>query len=110
MAVVTNEYLSGLAPIYQSILKTLGTFDKTRKAGYGLAYGTLFEVLRNEPYSPGEIMDACRMMEQGGAVKIKNGGFVCPTDLGEDIIAALLGGRRAPSAGPVPPFSPPPST
>ena len=106
MASVTTEYLNGLGNIYRDILSAFPRLEPTRKSGYGLAYGTLFEYLRSN-YSPDEIKEACSQMERGGAVSIKNRMFVHPTELGEEIIAALTGTKAAQPH--VPPFSPPPS-
>lgn len=105
MAVVTEEYLQRLPDIYRDILAAFPQLEPTRKAGYGLAYQTLYESLRDR-YSMGDIVDACQQMESGGAVELKQQIFVHPTALGEEIIAGLTG-KKAPSA-PLPAFPTPP--
>ncbi len=112
MGAVTQKYLDSLPTIYRDILALFPEVEPARRAGWGLAYQTLFERLR-EPscgehvrgcveadrkgvLSYQDIVDACRNMEEGGAVKIEQGMFVCPTEVGEELIA-LLTGKRAPS-------------
>lgn len=106
MATVTPEYVQGLPSIYQEILRAYPRLEPGRRAGYGLMLQTLYEELRGE-FSPEEIKHACEQMADGAAVTIQQGGFVRPTNLGEDIIAALTGHRSAPERA-VPPFPPPP--
>jgi hypothetical protein len=104
MGVVTQEYLRTLPPIYRDILTAFPKLEPSRKAGYALAYQTLYEELRDR-YSFDEIVAACEAMAQGGAVEIKQRIFVHPTDVGEDIIAGLTG-KKSPESR-VPPFPPP---
>ncbi len=107
MTVVTKEYVEGLPQIYRDILAAFPEIEPARKAGEGLAFQTLFGRLRDAAYgedlrsyveadrkrswSIGEIIQACQNMEKGGAVQIKQRIFVCPTPLGEEIIALLTG-------------------
>jgi hypothetical protein len=102
---VTQEYVEKLPPIYRDILGAFPEFDARRKIGYGLSYQSLYSAL-NGKYKLGEIVLACQEMEKGGAVEIKNEIFVHPTALGEELIAAITGGK-APQVA-VPPFTPPP--
>jgi hypothetical protein len=104
MPAVTQDYINSLDPIYRDILAAFPRLEPGRKAGYGLAYGTLFEGLQSR-YSLGLIAEACQEMEKGGAVTIKNGFFVHPTALGEEIIAATTGVKPAEES--IRPFSPP---
>ena len=103
MATISQEYLDSLAPIYGDVMRVFPAMEPSRKLGYGLAVQTIYEYLR-DAHSFGEISEACRQLEKGGAVTIKNNVFVHPTDLGEDIIAALVGRHAATIA--IPPFSP----
>jgi len=96
MAAVSEQYLQSLPDIYRDILAAFPELEPTRKAGYGLAYQTLYEALRSR-YSMGDIVQACQQMEAGGAVEIKHQIFVHPTDQGEQIIEGLTG-KKAPSS------------
>lgn len=101
---VTDEYVKNLEPIYRDILAAFPRFDSTRKVGHGLSYQSLYSAL-NGKYDLGEIQLACERMAEGGAMAIRNEIFVHPTDLGEEMIAALTGERA--SMPTVPPFNPP---
>ena len=63
---VSEEYVKSLPEIYRDILAAFPQFDRTRKAGYGLSYQSLYSAL-NGKYSPGEIQLACESMAKGGA-------------------------------------------
>jgi hypothetical protein len=101
---ITKEYVRELPKIYQDILLKFPELEPGRKAGYGLAYQTLSAAL-SKYYSFGEIVKACENMATGGAVEIKNRIFVHPTDIGEEIIAEMVG-HKAPEQH-VPDFVPP---
>ena len=101
---VTQKYVKSLAPIYRDILRAFPRFDSTRRAGYGLAFQSLYSALERK-YSLGQIKLACEEMAKGRAVEIKNEIFVCPTPLGEELIAALTGHQA--SVETVPRFNPP---
>jgi len=101
---VTSEYLESLEPIYRDILAAFPRFDSTRKAGYGLSYQSLYSALDGK-YGLGEIRLACERMAEGGAMEIRNDIFAHPTDLGEELIAALAARSAPPPI--VPPFKPP---
>ena len=101
---VTQEYIAGLAPIYCDILSAFPRLEPGRKEGYGLAYQTLSAELRDQ-YSFDEIKTACEKMAAADVVVIRLGIFVCPTPLGEEIIAEIVG-RKAPAQH-VPDFVPP---
>lgn len=105
---ITPEYVEKLPPIYRDILAAFPAMEPTRKAGYGLAYQTLYERLRPHGHSLGEIILACKQMAEGGAVQIKNNIFVHPTPMGEEIIAALTG-KEAAAPLTVPEFPVPPN-
>jgi hypothetical protein len=101
---VSNDYVASLAPIYRDILAAFPRFDPMRKVGYGLSYQSLYSALEGK-YNLGEIQLACEEMAKGKAVEIKSDIFVNPTPLGEELIAAITGGR-VPQVQ-VPPFKPP---
>jgi len=105
MATVNEQYLKELPDIYREILSAFPRLEPTRKAGYGLAYQTLYESLR-ERCSLGDIIQACQQMQQGGAVEIKQRIFVHPTEMGEQIIEGLTG--KKPRESTVPAFPTPP--
>jgi hypothetical protein len=107
MAVVTQQYVDSLPPIYRDILAAFPEIAPARKVGEGLTFQTLFARLREAArprtqrdtrrtaWSYREIVEACRNMERAGAVKIEQTMFVCPTEVGEQIIAALTGKQAA---------------
>ena len=101
---ITDEYIKTLPDIYRDILAAFPQFDRTRKAGYGLSYQSLYSAL-NGKYNLGDIRVACEKMAEGGAMEIKNENFAHPTPLGEDLIAAVTG-VTVPQVA-VPPFNPP---
>ena len=104
MSRVSQDYVTSLPDIYREVLSAFPALEPSRKAGYGLAYQTLYEHLQDR-HTLGEIIEACRQMQEGAAVEIKNKLFVHPTSLGEEIIAELTGKRaREPH---VPPFPKP---
>lgn len=95
MSTISEEYLRGLPEIYREILSAFPKLEPDRKAGYGLAFQTLYEGLEGRiPIE--QIVQACQKMEHGGAVELRQGIFVYPTATGEDIIAGLTG-ERAPA-------------
>jgi hypothetical protein len=102
---VTQEYVAELPQIYREILSAFPSLEPQRKKGYALALQTLSSELRRH-YSYGEIKAACEQLAQGGAVEIRNEIFVCPTDLGEELIEGLTG-KKAPPIPKVPEFVPP---
>lgn len=99
---VTDVYVKSLPDIYRDILKVFPDFVPDRRAGYALAFQSLYAYLR-EKWTLAQIISACERMEKAGAVEIKNKIFVQPTEFGEDIIAALIG-KHAPVADSVPEF------
>jgi len=101
---VTQEYIAELAPIYRDILSSFPRLEPGRKEGYGLAYQTLIADLRDR-YSFDEIKTACEKMAAANVVLVTLGIFVCPTPLGEEIIAEIVG-HKAPVQH-VPDFVPP---
>lgn len=102
MAVITQDYLSTLAPIYRDVLAAFPRFDPTRQYGEGLAFQSLHSVL-DEQYTLGEVRAACLELERGGAVEVRNKIFAHPTEIGEQIIEAITGKRPVS----LPPFMPP---
>ena len=102
---IPDKYVKSLPDIYRDILAAFPRFNATRKVGYGLAYQSLYSALDGK-YLLGQIMQACQNMAEENVMEIKNEIFVCPTDLGEELIAAITGGT-VPPALKVPPFKPP---
>ena len=99
---VTADYVQSLLAIYRDILAAFPQFSPTRKAGYGLSYPSLYSAL-NGKYNLGEIKLACEQMAHAGVMEIKHEIFATPTSTGEELIAAVTAGDRAPEAG-VPAF------
>jgi hypothetical protein len=107
MAHVTDDYVNSLPAIYRDILAVFPDFEPTRKVGYGLALQSIFA--RLEPkYTFAQIKSASEQMQSGGAVEIKNRIFVCPTEVGEEIIAAITG-RKAEASDQIANFPRPPA-
>ena len=104
MSTVTQEYVDSLPEIYRDILAAFPQLEPYRNAGDGLAYQTLYEGLQRK-HSLGAIIQACEQMAKGNAVVMRAGIFVCPTEVGEEIIAALTG--KKPSERRVPDFPTP---
>jgi hypothetical protein len=102
---VTADYVKNLPAIYRDILAAFPKFDATRKSGYGLAFQSLYSAL-NGKYTLGEIKLACEQMAQAGVMEIQHTIFAHPTETGEELIAAVVGGGPAPKFG-VPPFPTP---
>ena len=92
-----TAYAKNLPPIYQDILAAFPEIEPGRKAGYGLAFQTLAIHFTNtrRPYGLGEVQEACKQLAENGFFDIKNGIFAHPTDLGEQLIAAVAGTPRA---------------
>lgn len=86
-----KQYLEAIPEIYRDVLAAFPRIDPSRKKGYGLAVSTIYANMENEqkPYSIGEIREASQNMAASGVVEIQNQIFVCPTDLGEELIASL---------------------
>lgn len=95
------EYSKRLPEIYRDILAAFPEVEPGRKAGYGLAFQTLAAhfVNRSKPWSFGDVEEACRQLAEQGFVDIRNGFFAHPTDLGEQLIAAVTGLTPAPVRG-----------
>src|SRR5438132_629825 len=91
---LTEEYVKGLPEIYRDILAAFPRFSPKRKAGYGLSYQSLYSALDGK-YTLAEIELASQELAKGGAVEIRNEIFVHPTKLGEELIAAIIGGEAA---------------
>ena len=96
-----SEYAKRLPAIYRDIMAAFPEIEPGRKAGFGLAFQTLAMHFANnrKGYSFGEVQDACRRLEDSGFVEIKNEIFAHPTDLGEQLIAAVTNRPRASSPG-----------
>ena len=94
-------YAKDLPSIYRDILTAFPEIEPGRKAGYSLAFQTLAVHFANtrRAYSLGEVQEACEQLAESGFFEIKNGIFAHPTDLGEQLIAAVSGAPRAPRSG-----------
>ena len=92
------EYAKRLPPIYRDIMAAFPEIEPGRKSGYGLAFQTLAMHFANsrKGYGLGEVQDACMRLAESGFIEIKNGIFAHPTDLGEQLIAAVTNRPRAP--------------
>jgi hypothetical protein len=97
-----REYASRLPDIYRDILAAFPEVEPRRKKGYGLAFQTLAAHFANRRIEHGldEVLEACRQLAEMGFIEIRNEIFAHPTDLGEELIAAITGKRAA--AGNVP--------
>ncbi len=96
-----SAYAKGLPPIYRDILAAFPAIEPGRRAGYGIAFQTLAMHFANsgEGYGFGEVQDACEQLADNGFIKIKNGIFAHPTDLGEQLISAVTAKPRASNSG-----------
>ncbi len=103
-----KDYLETIPDIYRDVLAAFPRIVPSRKKGYGLAVSTIYANMENEqkPYSIGEIREACQNMAASGVVEIQNQIFVCPTELGEELIPSLT--NRPIPAKSVPDFPSPP--
>ena len=92
-----TAYAKNLPKIYRDIMAAFPEIEPGRKAGYGLAFQTLAIHFANTEigHGLGEVQEACKQLAARGFVEIKNGIFVHPTDLGEQLIAVVTGGPRA---------------
>lgn len=90
-------YAKNLPPIYRDVLEAFPAIEPGRKAGYGLAFQTLAMHFTNtnREYSLGDVQLACEQLAEEGFIEIKNEIFAHPTDLGEQLIAAVTGKQRA---------------
>ena len=93
-------YAKKLPPIYRDIMAAFPAIEPGRKAGYGLAFQTLTMHFTNigKEYSFGEVQDACMRLADSGFIEVRNGIFAHPTDLGEQLIAAVTERPRASSS------------
>lgn len=102
---ISPEYLKKMPKLYKDVLGAFPQADPVRAIGDALPYQSIYSVLEGK-YSPREIKLACDQLAQGRAVEIQNTIFIHPTELGEQLIAAVSGvqaGERT-----IPTFSPPP--
>jgi hypothetical protein len=90
-------YSVALPPIYRDILAAFPEVEPGRKAGYGLAFQTLAMHFANTGRAHGfdEVQEACLHLAENGIIEIRNRIFAHPTDLGEQLIAAVSGRPRA---------------
>jgi hypothetical protein len=86
-----KEYAENLPRIYHDIMTAFPEIDPGRKAGYGLAFQTLAAHFTNNRrgYGLGEVVEACTHLANSGFLEVKNLIFAHPTDLGEQLIAAV---------------------
>lgn len=105
-----SQYAAQLPGIYREILAAFPRMEPGRRAGYGLAFGTLaadFEE-RRLPFTLGEIIAASEQLQSNGLVEVKHQIFVHPTARGERLIHAITG-HESPETT-VPPLPPPPAS
>ena len=95
-----REYARRLPPIYRDILAAFPEIEPGRKAGYGLAFQTLAARFANNRrgYEFEEVREACLRLADSGFFEIRDGIFAHPTDLGEQLIAAVTDKPVAPRA------------
>jgi hypothetical protein len=105
MVSLPDSYVQTLPDIYRDILQSFPKIEPSRRRGYGLAIQTIHAAL-HDAYELGEIREACAEMARKKAVEIRNGIFVHPTELGEELVAKLSGQVVAPVQ--VPAFPDPP--
>jgi hypothetical protein len=109
MAMVTDEYVKSLEPIYREVLRAFGMFNPNARPEWGIAPQSLYSVLNEKGYAVGEIREACQQMVEGKALTVEKGIFYKPTPVGQEMINRLqLLEKPAPAK--VPPFSPPPAS
>lgn len=94
-------YAQQLPSIYRDVLAAFPEIEPRRKAGYGLAFQTLAMHFVNtrRRWLLGDVQEACRQLTEHGFLEIKNGIFAHPTNLGEQLIAAVTGGPPASNEG-----------
>ena len=87
------SYAKQLPPIYRDIMAAFPKIEPGRKSGYGLAFQTLAIHFANtgRPWLLGDVQEACKQLAERGFIEIKNGIFAHPTNLGEQLIAAVTG-------------------
>lgn len=92
------EYAKTLPSIYHDIMAAYPEVEPGRKAGYGLAFQTLVMHFINtrRGWALAEVQEACKQLADTGFLEIKNGIFAHPTDIGEQLIAAVTGKPTAP--------------
>jgi hypothetical protein len=92
-----KEYARNLPPVYRDIMAAFPAIEPGRKERYSLAFQTLAVHFANtrRGYGLEEIQEACKRLADSGFIEIKNEIFAHPTDLGEQLIAAVTGGPRA---------------
>jgi hypothetical protein len=108
MVYLPDSYIAQIPQIYRDVFAALPGIVPTRAKGDGLSVQTLHAEL-HEKYSLGEVHAACKELEKNGFAEIKHGVFLHPTEMGEELIAKLTGGKVpreiVPSLPPLP--SPP---
>lgn len=92
-------YARGLPAIYRDILAAFPAVEPGRKAGYGLAFQTLAAHFANtgRSWSFSDVRVACDQLARNGFLQIRNEIFAHPTELGEQLIAAVTERPRASS-------------
>ena len=96
-----ESYARNLPAIYREILAAFPEIEPCRKAGDGLAFQTLAMHFANTSirWGFGDVQAACEQLKQHRFLEIKNGIFAHPTDLGEQLIAAVTGKPPASKRG-----------
>ena len=92
-----TAYAKKLPDIYRDIMAAFPAIEPGRKAGNGMAFQTLTMYFANtrKGYGMGEVQEACTRLAESGFLEIKNDIFAFPTNLGEQLIAAVTNRPRA---------------
>lgn len=90
-------YARSLPPIYRHILAAFPEVNRGRRSGDGLAFQTLAMHFANtgRGYGFNDVRESCVQLASAGFLEIRNGIFAHPTELGEQLIAAVSGVPRA---------------
>ena len=89
MAMVTDEYVKGLEPIYRDVLRAFWMFNPNARPEWGIAPQSLYSVLNDKGYDVNEIHEACQQMVEGKALTVEKGIFYKPTPVGQEMIDRL---------------------
>lgn len=98
-----RAYAQRLPEIYRDILAAFPAIEPGRRAGYGVAFQTLAMHFANtrRRHAFDDVQEACARLAEAGFLEIRHGIFAHPTELGEELIAAVTG-SSATTAEPLP--------
>src|SRR5437016_2554427 len=89
-----NKYAKSLPAIYRDIVREISNSDPQRVVGDAVHSMFLRDVLSSAPYTytSREVQAALDHMEQNGFIELdERMGMVTPTEVGEDLLAAISG-------------------